>query len=291
MYAAANLGAPSHYFGEDEFLFLDPNAPARTLSGDHHIWPASCTAGGENIQVRVRDGALIPSGSASYQPNNTGGAILHADPNIVQEFLASCRNNGTGTLYAGWIFNPDCRLDLRGSGLGTYCAHGGSGLSATAGSLRVWEMAAGVPIQHVLKATLPASTLSNDQVGVCDGGYRWPAIIADAGWQSSYTGSVPSLCMGALLVLPPNVDCATFSADFSRRICTALKTYGVRVVDIHPSGPNWRPFTINQEIGVSVNGSHIIQMFQMLQVVTNDGQSSPGGPGTRLAPPLPPIGN
>ena len=105
-YTSANLGTPSGFFFEDEFLYLDPAAPSRTLSGDHHIWPASCTGGGENVQVLVRDGAIIPGGGPSYAPNNTGGALLASNPNVVQEFLASCRNSGTGDTI--------CGVDLRG---------------------------------------------------------------------------------------------------------------------------------------------------------------------------------
>jgi hypothetical protein len=295
-YTPANLGTPSGFFFEDEFLFLDPNAPVRTLTGDGHAWPASCSGGSDSLQVRVRDGATIPGGGASYQPNNTGAALLANNPDVVQEYLASCRNNPTGNLYAGWFL---CQHSLRGSGVGPYCAHGGSGLSAVGGSLRLWELAPGTPIRHALKLTMPVSTLSDDQVGQCDAGHRWPAIIADAGWNSvgggsHYSGAVNQLCMGSLLALPPSINCESLvAAELSRRICAALRDYGAYVVDVHPNGPNWRPFTINGEIGVGsqVSGSQMITLFQNLQVVTNNSSSTIGGGGTPRVPLAPPIAN
>jgi hypothetical protein len=288
-YSPANLGVPSNYFTEDEFLYLDPTAPIRTLSGDGHAWPASCSGGPDNVQVRVRDGATIPSGGASYQPNNTGAALLADNSDVVQEFFASCRNNGGGTLYAGWVL---CQHSLRGSGLGSFCAHGGSGLTAVGGSLRVWETAPGTPIRHALKLTMPVSTLSDDQVGECDGGYRWPAIAADGGWNdvggnSNYSGSVNQLCMGALLALPPGTNCgALVTGELSQRICAALRDYGAYVVDVHPYGPTWRPFTINGEVGVGsmISGSQMITLFNSLQVVVNNGPGTVGSPRVPLAP-------
>jgi hypothetical protein len=296
-YTPANLGTPQQWFTEEEFIYLDPNAPVRTLSGGGHAWPASCTGGSSSLQVRIRDGATIPGGGPPYAPNNTGGVLLHNNTDLVQEFLASCRNNGTGTLYAGWFL---CQHSLKGSGVGPYCGHGGSGLSAVGGSLRQWELAPGTPIRHTLKLTLPAATLSGNipgQSAICDNGYRWPAQIADGGWDgggsSRYAGQVPTLCMGSLLALSPSVNCnALVAAELSRRICAALRDYGAYVVDIHPTTSSWRPFTINLESGNDpLNGTEMIALFQQLQVVMNNSQSSVGGGGTPRVPLAPPIGN
>src|SRR3546814_16737187 len=69
-------------------LYLDPNAPIVNLQ-DNNGWPASC-GGGSTVQtIRVRNGARIPGGSSSYYPNNTGGALLASDSNMIREFFRS----------------------------------------------------------------------------------------------------------------------------------------------------------------------------------------------------------
>jgi hypothetical protein len=233
-------------------------------------------------------------------PNNAGGALLN-DGRTIREFQYAARCSGTGEMYVG---DTRCDLDIYGSGLGGFCAHGGSGLSGVGGSLRVWEVNGSGPIQHALKLTLPSYVLSN-----CNNGYRWPAVAADSGnddngsWQY-YAGSNCNLRMGSLLAIPPSVNCNTLvSATLARRLCQAMQDYGAYVVDVHPSWnagcqcprTDWRPMTINGEDGtggaVGNVGSQVLTLFEELAVVTNNGSSAVGGGGTPRVPLLPAIGN
>jgi hypothetical protein len=304
-YAAANLnmicgtstqggcGAPSYYFSEDEFVYMDPNAPLVTMF-DNNAWPASC-GGGSNVgQVRIPNGARIPGGGGGHFPNNTGGALT-ADTNIVREYFAACRNSDS----AIYMNAGSCQHSLTGSGgIGQFCSHGGSGLSAVGGSLRQWELQPGVPIRHALKMTLPAASLSGNIAGqpaICDNGYRWPAVAADGGWDGSgtsrYSGQVAPMCMGSLLALAPSTPCNTGS-ELTRRVCVALRDYGAYIVDIHPTSSTWRPLTLNVEYGpLDVSGSEMLPLLMTLQVVTNNSSSAVGGGGTPRVPLAPPIGN
>lgn len=288
---------PKQYFSETEWVYMDPTAPVVTLY-DNNGWPAKCGGGTQVSQVRIRNGARIPGGSSSYFPNNTGGAISASNPEEVQEYFASCRD-GDSSIFA---YGAYCKLNLKGSGVGSYCSHGGSGLSAVGGSLRQWEFAAGTPIRHALKVTLPAATLSGNisgQSAICDNGYRWPAITADSGWnagtdnKSRYSGQNPDVCMGSLLAIPQSVNCDTLvSQDLSKRICAAMRDYGAYIVDIHPTDSYWRPYTVNIEGGFDdpVDDNDMYKLFPQLHVVKNNGQSSIGGGGTPRVPLAPDFG-
>lgn len=290
----------TNYYHEDEFVLLNPNAPLRTLR-DNGAWPATCGGGTDKGQVRVPDGYLIDEGNDSYMPNNAAGSI-RSDGRTIQEFLFASRCSGTGDIFTGYTL---CSHDIYGNGgIGQYCAHGGSGLSSVGGSLRVWETTGTAPIAHALKLTMPSYVLSN-----CSGGYRWPAIAADTGFGDSgswqyYAGSNCNLRMGSLLAIPANADCNTLvSAGLGRRICKALQDYGAYVVDVHPSwnagcqcaNTNWRPMTINGEIGTGdamyAVESQLLTLFENLHVVSNNSSSNVGGGGTPRVPLAPPIGN
>lgn len=286
---AANLGTPIQWETEWEIIGMDPAAPSRSTF-NRNSYDAACSGGTSFGSFPVPDGLTTPLTGGGYQPNNAG-AFIKADGTTIQEGLWVARCTSTGPLYWGLVSHSPTH-SIYGSGVGIYAGHGGSGLSAVGGSLRAWEVPAGVAIRHALKLTLPASTLSNDQVGACDGGYRWPAITADTGWQSSYTGSVPSLCMGSLLMLPGASACDT-GAELTRRICAALRDYGAYVVDIHPTASGWRPFTINAEVNSAppFNASEMFALFAQLQVVTNNASGAVGGGGTPRVPLAPPISN
>jgi len=297
-YVDANLqSAP--YYHEDEFPILMQQGPLRPVM-ENGIWPASCGGGTQEAQARIPDGYLVEPGGGGYYPNNAAGVLLE-DGRTVLEFQYAARCSGTGPMYAGAV---RCSLDIYGSGIGCFAAHGGSGLSGVGGSLRVWEVNGTGAIAHALKLTMPSHTLSN-----CNNGYRWPAIASDSGFDETsssqyYAGSNCNLRMGSLLAVPPSVNCNTLvSSTLGRRLCKTFQDYGAYVVDVHPSWntgcqcprTDWRPLTINGEIGTGevlyTIDDQIITIFQELQVVSNNASGTVGGGGTPRAPLAPPIGN
>jgi len=307
--APSNFGTPAcyepscRYFTEAEYIFLTPTAPLVNIGGG-----GGCTGSGSG-QVRLPNGVTFggPGGS-----NDTGGA-LRTNTDRVQEWYNGCRSTASNCAVANCsmgVANVLCEHSISGYGVSTpsifcYGGHGGSGLSAVGGSIRVWELAAGTPLRHALKLTMPANRLNNDgDSPECNDGYRWPAIIADGGWDSpggasEYSGVVKSLCMGALLALPQSTNCtALVPNELSRRVCAALRDYGAYVVDIHPLDMDcpatcWQPFTLNGEAAVEgfLIDNDMIALISALQVVTNNGPASVGGGGTPLVPLAPPISN
>ena len=288
-----NISLPSsNYFTEKEYPFLSETAPLRNLQ-INGAWPAHCTPQGTTDgQLRVPDNYFIEQGSASYMPNNAAGG-LRSDGNTIKEFVFASRCVGNGPIYGGVGL---CTHSIYGSGVGAYCAHGGSGLSAVGGSLRLHEIPNTLgAIPHALKLTLPSTSLAN-----CNGGYRWPAVTADSGYNNPsswqyYNGSNCNFRMGSLVALLPTYTCPT-ATTLAGRVCQALKDYGAYVVDVHPSnGTGWNPLTINGEIGTQSSldaiGSQLVPMITSLKVIANNASNNIGGGGTPRVPLAPPIGN
>lgn len=282
----------TEYVHEDEILGMNASAPLRQTY-DRNAWDATCSGGSSFGQFPIPDGLTTDVTSGSYLPNNTG-ALIRQDGRTIQEGIWVARCSGTGPLYWGLTLGEH---DIYGDGVSDfYGGHGGSGLSAVGGSLRLWEVNGSGAIAHALKVTLPVSALSN-----CSGGYRWPAQVADSGYNESgswsfYSGSVCAMRMGSLIALPPTENCNTLvSATLARRICQALQDYGAYVVDTHPNVSGWSPSTLNGEIGtgpaVEAVGGQLLTLFAKLKVVSNNGEGSIGGGGTPRVPPAPPIGN
>lgn len=299
---------------EGELVFINAAAPLRTLyagttSGGEQWWNYPAGGGGPSCstslankgQVHVEDNYIVPDpvngGEDGTLPNRGGGA-LKTDNRTIQEFQYSTRCTATGPVSAGAVRTT---YDIYGKGIPTngsttspegYGAHGGSGLSAVGGDLRKWEIADTGPIKHALKMTVNVGVLSK-----CNGGYRWPAITADAGYSTvggdnEYFGPVCDLRMGSLTAIHPTVNCQTFvTTALGKRICQALQDYGAYIVDTGPR--NWGAMTILGEYGTASTmnsaGSDIVKMFDNLFVIANNSSTSVGGGGTprvALADPL-----
>lgn len=299
---AANL--PKTFMSVDEEPII--LAPAAPLRGGYQNWdwPASCRTSGATYlgQFPVPDGYVVPQPSGGFLPNYSGGVLL-GDGRTIVEMQYGTRCSGTGPLTMG--IQRD-RHDIYGSGLGYGIGgHGGSGLSGVAGSLRVWEVQSDAPIRHALKLTISAKFLSKS-----NGGHRWPAVVADTGYNvpgdfMEYVGTNPALRMGSLLVLPPGVDINGLGLQtaMGKRLAWTLQNYGAYIVD---SGPQtWTPHLWVVEYGVQqamegrwgypmdggAMNSDSLTLMSLLQVVDNNGPGSVGGSGTRVQPLLPPISN
>lgn len=299
---AANLGTPQAYnavykfFYEVEWIHLNPSAPTQTVRTNAS--GGTCNGSTGTSTARMADSWGI------RQFGNDTGAVLRSDNDTVLEFYNGCRDyNVDGSndpkLHIG--SGTSCEHDLEGAATAVaYCGHAGSGLGALGGSLRVWEVAkAGQAIRHALKLTLPATRLTDDAGSGCSNGYRWPAAVADTGWDDTsppnahhYSGSTAGLCMGALLALDGDTNCATLvSQEISQRICAALRDFGAYVVDIHPeeqdgTPQDWRPFSLNGEEAVEdmLDEPEMITLISNLLLVINNSSTDVGGGGTPLVP-------
>ncbi|HEX8914164.1 MAG TPA: hypothetical protein VF796_17580, partial [Humisphaera sp.] len=184
-------------------------------------------AGGTTVVggLPVPHGLVVPDARKWHTPNNCA-AFLLPDGKTVRHVGVLCRPEAGGPVY-GYPFNPDS--DLHGDG--AHGSHGGSGLSALGGSVRLGELTSAEPIRHALKVDLFCKKYAYH--GPDRPGYRWPATKADSYAAKGYGGTNKAVVMGSLLAIPPAVDEASLAlkTPVGRKLYAALRDYGAYVVD------------------------------------------------------------
>jgi hypothetical protein len=192
-------------------------------------------------------------------------------------------------------------------------AHGGSGLSAIGGALRLGELDEPMDvIRHALKINVyAAENLFYDEETE---GYRWPAIRADGYAENVYgterTEAVVTACrMGALLALHNflYIDSLAFETTPGRILAEAFRNYGAYIVDdtawdVYAIITEWSPdgrfmdefedawgFPFKEPNKNTPWTRDIRRIFSNLHVVDNNGPENIGGGGTPLMPLAPPF--
>ena len=235
-----------------EILILQPNAPTRPLVENNAGWDGNprCTSlTGETLVPAVP----VPEDFATYPekegqtPNNSGAILMPDGVTLFQtQPLHVCGPGGIVTSEYTWDTH-NIRTDA-----GIEGAHGGSGLSAFGGSIRVGELLPGSVIRHAIKMNFFAER--NFYFGAePTPGYRWPATWSDSyANPETYGGKVPEFEIGALLALKPDFNVNSLQTEPARIIARAAQDYGVYAVD----DTAWDVFALNVEEGAqgSVTG-------------------------------------
>ena len=232
-YVPAQIGMPmaASVTTDPEILILQPDAPLRPLLENDAGWDGNprCTSlTGNTLLPEVP----IPDDFATYPeeegstPNNSGAILMSDGVTLYQtQPLHVCGPGGIVTSQYSWD-GQNIRTDA-----GIEGSHGGSGMSAFGGSIRVGELAPGSVIRHAIKMNFFAER--NYFFGADDTpGYRWPAPRGD-GYASAetYGGKVPAFEIGALLALKPDFDVNGLQTEPARIIARAAQDYGVYAVD------------------------------------------------------------
>jgi hypothetical protein len=158
---------------------------------------------------------------------NAGLAVLMPDGRTIKQTQPFARCTAGTDATSQYLFKDQ---DIYGEGY--YGAHGGSGLSAIGGTLRIGELVPGGIIRHVMKINVCALlTLALNKDG--SQGYRWPAANADSYAADRYRGSNPAMEIGSLLAIPDslNIDSLEFETEAGRILATAFQNYGAYIVD------------------------------------------------------------
>lgn len=299
-YEPANIAPIGGGFTVDEdVLILAPDAPLVEVYYNHEGWSGRnrCEKQGDLVgRYPIPAGYLLPHSEGT--PNNSA-AILLPDGRTVFHTQPLQRCPGFDYATTGYLF-PE--LDLYGPGITG--SHGGSGLSALGGTLRLGELVPGGTIRHALKVNLYARINLFYDAQEATPGYRWPAVTADgyAGDPNSpirYGGRNPLLEMGALLALHPSFDPAQLESEPGRTLARALPDYGAYVVDdtawdvyalATEQGPDGRVVDeFEQAWGFSMTpptllgspwGRDIGRIFAALMIVNNNTPETIGGGGT-----------
>eukprot|EP00911_Craspedida_sp_UC1_P002295 UC1_evm2s1736 len=201
-------------------------------------------------------------------------------------------------------------------------AHGGSGLSAVGGTVRLHELpaASGVAsIKHAIKLELwghqyyfrgPALGGHLLQPPTSANGgrtqYVWPATGSDGcslhgAPTAVYNGTNPHLAPGALLAIPSWPLQPEPETELGRKLAWTLYNYGGYLVDDTASDSGAICFeggavdAVRAEYGFNITTqmgpwyNDLTLLFQSLHIVTNNGPHSVGGGGAPRQPALPEI--
>ncbi|HVT10464.1 MAG TPA: hypothetical protein VHO67_23555 [Polyangia bacterium] len=286
---------------DQDLIVMRPTAPALTVM--------TTTADWDNTKNRCPPSspalfaAPVPDDFvfAPVLPNtpNAATAILAADGRTLKQTqpFSRCTAGGPATSHYD-------SADVDIAGAGTTGAHGGSGLSAIGGTLRIGELRpGGQPVRHALKVELDAA-LNYGKCPVYSNCFRWPATQADSYATKSYGGANPALEPGALLAIPTSTDVSQLGLETSAAAMLAftLQNYGAYVVD----DTAWPVYAICVELGPDGDFTQQFQsdwgftmtpsskstpwardmdrLFGALAVVDNNTAATPGGGGTPLQP-------
>jgi hypothetical protein len=289
---------------DEDLIVLAPTAPLLDIYRSDAGWNRGrdrCQIDGPVLfRAPVPAGFIVSRATWDGLTPNSGLAVLMPDGRTIKQTqpFARCENDYGTSRY---VFADE---DLYGPG--RYGAHGGSGLSAIGGTLRVGELVPGAePIQHVLKVNVfGARNLYYDEQTK---GYRWPARKADTYADRNYgkQGDPVRDCrMGALLALPPAVAIEQMGLETepARRLARALQDYGAYVVDdtgwdVYALVTEWGPagrvkdeferawgFAINPADHDTPWARDMDRIFTSLHVVIDNGPESIGGHGAPRQP-------
>jgi hypothetical protein len=230
-------------------------------------------------------GDLVPTGDW-----NTCSAWLGTDGKTVYQGQTTEVNSDGDPYFGGAAANRWGTVQIDGEGV-TGC-HGGSGLSGLGGTLTLADLNQSGPITHALKVALDGVL---NYYGAT-GGFRWPAVNADGGYNvigngNYYGGTNPNVEEGSLLALPPSISPSSFSNPTVQKIATALQDYGAYIVDTSATAQYDNSFVItnynaaaplmDDVCGTTCNPnafpSQLNTLLTELEVVTNNTASTPGG--------------
>jgi hypothetical protein len=302
--------------GDQDIIVLTPTAPSTDIYNNTADWQPTVSrcpwdAGALLFSAPIPSSFVFGDTPISSTPN-AGLAVLLADQRTIRQTqpFARCTAGEPGTSN---VMSPN--VDLYGDGIPG--AHGGSGLSAIGGTLRMGELRPGVaPPHHALKLELYAAKnyYNNGNHTDC---FHWPATDCDGYWNQSgsslkYGGTNPAVGPGALLALAPSVSIASLglTTQPAKDIAWTLQNYGAYLVDDTawsavslcieegPSGSFATQFQSDWSFSFGTGGTSspfakdMEAIYAALSAVTNNTASTIGGGGTPLQPlalPLPPM--
>jgi hypothetical protein len=294
---------------DPEHIVLTPAAPSRTIAYSSAGWTGTsrCAAtGGSNgglpITVPVPDSYVVPSDNT-----NSCATFLQADGRTISQCqpLARCTAAGNGTSIIAFA-----NVDLYGDGITG--SHGGSGLSAYGGSIRLGELRPGqTGMRHALKINVDSVFWFAFGSST---GFRWPADRADSGFSSDYGsgnhGQYSGMLMGALMAIPASVNLTSLglASTPGMQLAWTLQNYGAYIADSTggagfffsaengPAGDLHTQFAadwgmafedrMNSNTGWT---NDVNTCMNALWLVDSNTSSSIGGGGTPRQPPAPPI--
>lgn len=297
---------------DEDYIVMTPSEPLMDIARNFAGWDpkkSRCEVEGEVIfSAPVPQSFIVSPDTWDGTTPNAGLAVLMPDGHTIRQTqpFAHCTKGKPGT--SQYTFAD---VDIYGDGY--YGAHGGSGLSAIGGTLRLGELTpTSGAIHHAMKVNIYAK--KNVYYDSETKGYRWPAKAADGYASGNYytqrtLETVKACRMGALLALPysMNLDSLGFETRPARILAEAFQQYGAYLVDdtawdVYAIMTEWSPegrfdaeFKKNWGFSMKAGDKNspwardMDRLFMNLHVVDNNSAASIGGGGQPLVPLAPPI--
>lgn len=318
-YSPLTLTAPPMFGDSATYIVLDKAAPQRKLidRGFYYEWSGGVWRDGTSVlgtdtgvRVQFPDSYLIPAPPNGSMPDRTSVAI--SSTGNLREFQYTVRPTVGSDLsiYESARAEYDPVDDGKTMLIGSSGGHGGSGLTALGGALRIAEVGGGAPIRHALSFTFNLTRWGTKSGGGIVNGYRWPALWADSLYSSTSPGvgygtlgETPrsGLGSGSLLAIPATIDLSTIGLEtaLGQRLAWTCQNYGGYVTDNTGETADWQIWQINAEVGLSdtlsvgsvatpatntAYGRDMARIYTRLAVVSNNSQTSIGGGGVPLQP-------
>ena len=302
--AAQTSGMPQI---DDERIVFRPTAPLTAVNYSSAGWSGAnrCAATGRQLLSVPMPANYVISSSLANSP---GSFLMPDGRSIVQtQPLTRCIAGEPATSLVKFS-----SVDLYGDGITG--AHGGSGLSAVGGSIRVGELRPG---QQGPKHAIKINVFAKQALYQCTTAascYRWPATHADSYAVGFYgtasSNSNTAMKMGALLAIPPsiNIDRMGLETEPARQLAWTLQNYGAYIVDDTlisafalnaengPDGSLRAQFQADYGTSLEIMSAgstpwsrDVQRLIVALSVVDNNSPGSIGGGGTPLQPLAPDI--
>jgi hypothetical protein len=293
---------------DQERIFMTPTESLTPIYYNGVAWSGGnrcAPTGGLIVSVPMPANYIV----ANSTYNESASFLMPDRRTIVQtQPLARCTAGGAATSLLS--FAP---VDIYGDGRSG--AHGGSGLSAIGGSIRIGELRpGGQPMRHALKVAVYAKEALYHCTTKSDC-WRWPAYNSDSYSVGTYgalnNNQNKSMKMGALLALHSSINIASLNLETEpgKQIAWTLQNYGAYVVDDMGNspgiifdtefGPNgskvdefqkdWG-FAFTAKLAAPTAWQRDIQkLVKILNVIDNNTSTTIGGGGTPRQPLLPEI--
>lgn len=290
---------------DEDIIVMENDAPIVGIYVNNAGWDRNkdrCVVeGGLLFEAPVPEDFVVSPDNWDGATPNSGIAVLMPDGRTIKQTQPFARCEAGKQATSKYLFDDQ---DIYGQGM--YGAHGGSGLSAIGGALRLGELRPDSgPIHHALKVNIYAA--KNLYYDGETKGYRWPAKRADGYAEENYgtkrtKPEVKECRMGALLALPASLslDSMGFETEPAIILAETFQKYGAYIVDdtawdVYAIITEWGPqgrftdqfekdwgFSMIQESKNNPWARDMDRIFLNLHVVDNNSGSSIGGGGQPL---------
>lgn len=253
VYVAAGLfsppkAEPDSFFNDHDYVIATDAADPLTAVYDQGEWGSACRAMGlsehDCFCTRRNTSRLItripfPRNATftSFGDNNAFAVVLPDRRTVVQsQPLYRCAAGQPVLALRDYFLQKHTgkpiNVSLAAGGYDTMLGpHGGTGLSAIGGTIRLGELAPGGSIDHAVKLELNARDYYfGNNTGVC---HRWPALPYDK--CPAFGGTNQNIQPGSLLAVPPALAAELeprLSSVPALKLFAALTDYGGYLVDI-----------------------------------------------------------